>query len=867
MECAGGTTTVLEELRDMLAQHKPDVLILTETKLTSQSQHQRVLRDFFADQYVLHYSSVDPPKKLNSQKEKIREGSAGVLVAVNKIWTGAAAIKRLTLANLSLPQGHAVGLQIQPPNSDAMTVWGVYMPFEPANRKAIYSHLSASLANAQFAIVGGDWNATLFPTDRENTSKCPDKDHSKFVQALNLCALDAPLSDLPGGRPKSHHPNQENSHPSRIDDILVTRDLAHSESSLEVVTTSGSSDHDLLHGQINITGKTFLPPPTEQIPVRKPRLKTSNTNAKFAHFKETLTVKTATQVEEMHREITHLVAQAKTILSGPPSPLTSKQRLEKGGMTAARVQEIGNKIKTIIAVDVMEVARETLEYTKPSMGPPKAYWPRKLSRAMKASTAVSVYLRKAMKCYDNLLEGGELQSQNLDHLNNELAALHMPATDTAPELDGESNTTVWVHIETSDKAHATRIQWKKMQGAEIEVRKELHIKFRRKRGQNHRKSFQTLFATKQKTANKIIKGSSASQQITALRNHEGEIVTDANKLPGVTHKHFQDQANPIQGRGKNGKFLPQDVKRGYPWERGVDNFTLESRTKDPNYKAISILDLMSQKSTFLKKVRCLSKGKAPGKDDVPNEVLKNLPDRLLDAIHSLFILMYMTGTTPDDWKVSHTVLLHTKNCPLDLKNYRPIALADTLAKLWTGMLAECISTYAKSFDILSSSQEEFRRQHNTIRQIQSVQMVLTDAMLLEQNIYYLFVDFSSAFNTIDHDRLLVVMHDLGFPTDCIDVIKDLYDRAETRFVLPAGLSPTVEINRGTLQGDSLSPLLFLIFMEPLLRWLHAGGRGYYPKCLRKDHPDFKISAHGYADDLGVPTSNLEDLKIQASKIE
>jgi hypothetical protein len=57
--------------------------------------------------------------------------------------------------------------------------------------------------------------------------------------------------------------------------------------------------------------------------------------------------------------------------------------------------------------------------------------------------------------------------------------------------------------------------------------------------------------------------------------------------------------------------------------------------------------------------------------------------------------------------------------------------------------------------------------------MQMVQQVLTDAKLNDQNIHYLFVDFSSASNTIDHDRLLVIMHDLGIPQDCIEVIRDL----------------------------------------------------------------------------------------------
>jgi hypothetical protein len=134
----------------------------------------------------------------------------------------------------------------------------------------------------------------------------------------------------------------------------------------------------------------------------------------------------------------------------------------------------------------------------------------------------------------------------------------------------------------------------------------------------------------------------------------------------LAHEFFQKQADPVNGK-KDGKFLPRDVTRHYPWTtHNLDNYRLESKITDPNYTAISILSLLSEKTRFLAKVRYLSRGKAPGKDDVPNEVL-NLPDYLLDAIHPLFILMYMTGTIPNDWKVSHTVLLYKENCPLVLK--------------------------------------------------------------------------------------------------------------------------------------------------------------------------------------------------------
>lgn len=78
----------------------------------------------------------------------------------------------------------------------------------------------------------------------------------------------------------------------------------------------------------------------------------------------------------------------------------------------------------------------------------------------------------------------------------------------------------------------------------------------------------------------------------------------------------------------------------------------------------------------------------------------------------------------------------------------------------------------------------------------------------------------------------------------------------------------IAIERGTFQGDTLSPLLFLIFIEPLLRWLQSGGRGYKPECLSNtEHADYTNSSNAYADDLAVITLTVGNLDRQAKKIE
>jgi hypothetical protein len=72
----------------------------------------------------------------------------------------------------------------------------------------------------------------------------------------------------------------------------------------------------------------------------------------------------------------------------------------------------------------------------------------------------------------------------------------------------------------------------------------------------------------------------------------------------------------------------------------------------------------------------------------------------------------------------------------------------------------------------------------------------------------------------------------------------------------------IPILRGTIQGDTLSPYLFIIFLEPLLRWLQTGKHGYPFQTSKST-----VSSAAYADDLVIISNKSPSLQIQLNKID
>jgi hypothetical protein len=139
---------------------------------------------------------------------------------------------------------------------------------------------------------------------------------------------------------------------------------------------------------------------------------------------------------------------------------------------------------------------------------------------------------------------------------------------------------------------------------------------------------------------------------------------------------------------------------------------------------------------------------------------------------------------------------------------------------------------------------------------------------IQQNIYTAYSDFKGAFGEMDRRILFQIMKEYGFQDSYINSCKQLYEVSNTHYMNTHGNTSPISITKETLQGDTLSPFLFTIFMEPLLRWLAVGSRGYCPSYQPHQSTTAIITYddHSYADDVSITADTIKNIKIHLKKL-
>ena len=873
----GGLRGARGDVTDLVATHNPSVISISEADITPGPKKKTKWINSLLKGYKVFLAEP--------------EGDCHrTLLAIEDRYALLGQATYLKQRNSSGTQGRVAAVKLHFPHSAPLILASVYAPAgdtaeELKVRSTIYDHLAEHRQHK--LIIMGDMNAALTATDRAHTQWYPrDRAHQAFVKKHQLHPL--PETD-PSTRPHSWigpaaRGGENSPTTSRIDDILTSWPISRSHAHQEVRDEGVLSDHRPITATITPAALDgiCLPankPQVSQEPRQtlvRPISKDDKQRIQAAFADPANGVNDS--VQYMLKTLNPLVkeAQAHWQRTQNEDGKIPNKLLTLGGQPAQEVIEHLGQSVTGNLQKYNQIAHEegTTTMNNPQGKHHKCKKRKKDREAHKAQlrTFREVRLSSRLQGSKDANAIGTLIQEHTPTHRNQSPTPRTQAEEGATALRRLSAWEIWQDL--CDLPENKEVAAQKLLDRVIqEVKQQIKQGDQQDREAAHNVGKQRqreLINKHPKRANQQIfnKASKASAH-KVLRDPRTNMLTDdpEQSIQIVEEQFTRNQRSPT-GK-KSGEYLDTKNRR-YPWEKAgaPDAFKLctgaTSLARRPG-----LHEVIQDPHIFQECRESLASGKAAGPDGVSNEILKLLPPAALEVIHKYFILMWATGHTPTQWKESYTILLFkNKGLETELSQYRPVGLLNTVYKLWTKMLTRALSDYAEKHSILSSSQKGFRKAANTMHQLQMLRMALEDARMTGQNIFNLQVDFSMAFNMMDHDVLLCTMQDLGFPTDAIEVIKDLYTGATTQVKWDHGITSPIPVDRGSIQGDSLSPLLFLIYIEPLLRWLHVGAKGYMFGCIDKqaDRITHHLSSAAYADDLSILTSKVSDLKIQAQKL-
>ena len=87
----------------------------------------------------------------------------------------------------------------------------------------------------------------------------------------------------------------------------------------------------------------------------------------------------------------------------------------------------------------------------------------------------------------------------------------------------------------------------------------------------------------------------------------------------------------------------------------------------------------------------------------------------------------------------------------------------------------------------------------------------------QKNIYFCFIDYAKVFDCVDHNKLWKILKDTGIPDHLTSLLRNLYAGQEATVRTGPGTTDWFQIRKGVCQGCILSPCLFNLYAEYIMR--------------------------------------------------